>query len=196
MSNTQPTQKKWKTWHKVFLGFVAVFLILIIIGRSNIKDVPKTQMQKDASTAKENEPKTSWQYTESTDKMDNKKSVYAVNLSPTKIDFEFPYDGGSTFTLTIRKTGADKNVILTVSKGQFIGNVMGERGVRIKFDQEKPVVYGFSESSDGRNDVIFIQNETKLIQKIKTAKMMVIEAEFFQEGRKQIDFDVSNLKWD
>jgi hypothetical protein len=73
-------------------------------------------------TPKENQP--NWAYSEEKDKMEGTTIYFASCISTNKIDFAFPYDGGSYFTLWIRKSAMGNEIILEVSKGQFIAGFM------------------------------------------------------------------------
>lgn len=139
--------------------------------------------------------KGSWAYSEDVDKMDNKKTLFASTTSTNSVDFDFPYQGGSTFDLIIRNTNKRNEVILRVSKGQFTTSIMEDQTVRIKFDDAAPITVTYNSARDGSSDVIFLNQSSKIIQKLKAAKRVMIEAEFFQEGRKQAEFDVNGLQW-
>lgn len=139
-------------------------------------------------------PKQIWRYRESEDKMDNSKSYFASAISTNEIDFEFPYDGGSSFSLTIRNMKKQNEVLLSVSKGQFSGS---SKTCRVKFDDTPVVNYGYSGTSDYSSDLIFFQQPSKFIASLKKAEKLMIECEFYQAGRKIIEFDdVKGLEWE
>ncbi|MES1223383.1 MAG: hypothetical protein ABUT20_48255, partial [Bacteroidota bacterium] len=134
-----------------------------------------------------------WSYSNDIDKMDNKKTYYAETSSTNSVEFSAPYDGGSYFRLIVRKS--DKNEILLIaSKGQFLSSF--NASARIKFDDQKPMTIDFSEPNDGSANTIFLRQANTLISKLKKAKKVILECEFYQDGRKQIEFDVDGLKWD
>jgi len=136
-----------------------------------------------------------WEYSESEDKMSGEIKKFAVNTSTNKLNFEFPYDGGSTATITLRKNGKSIDAILRISKGQF--NISYNGGsIRIKFDKNKPETYKYLTTSDGSQDVIFIEPTKKFIKQIEKSNNLIIETEFFNEGIRQLEFTVSNLKWE
>lgn len=139
-------------------------------------------------------PKTRWVYSDDTDKMTNKVNYFATIVSNEPVDLEFPYDKGSKGIFTIRKMDGRLGAVLTVSGSQFTSDVYGGN-VSIKFDEEAGRTYSFSGASDGSSDVIFINNTKLLIQKLKKAKTMLIEAEFYSNGNKIMEFDVSNFEW-
>ncbi len=130
-----------------------------------------------------------WSYSDQMDDMDNIKSYFAETTSPDEIELPFPYNGGSTFTLTVRRIKTSE-VIVTLSKGQFTGE-----SVRVKFDAGKPETISYSNTSDGRGNIIFLSRATELIKKIKKAQHLFIEFQFFDYGSKTIEFNVAGLEW-
>jgi len=127
--------------------------------------------------------------------MDSKTSFYAQNISNNTIDLKSPYGGGSSLTLTLQYRKGDNDVLLSVSKGQILAGIEDEKKIRIKFDDEKAFFINCGGTSDYRSDVIFLYPSAKIISKLKIAKHVTIEPEFYQDGFQQVDFDVSGLKW-
>lgn len=138
--------------------------------------------------------KSKWTYKEETDKMTSKTNYYAFIDANELLNFPAPYDGGQTATLTVRKQSGASEVTLSITKGQFT-NVDGGK-VQIRFDDAQPVSFPTSEPSDGSSDVIFINNASKLIKKLKTANKVIIQAEFYEAGLKTMEFDVKDFKWE
>jgi hypothetical protein len=155
----------------------------------------KLESKSDSSvTESQDSEKPKWEYSEKEDKMTNKTNYYASIDANELLDFPFPYDGGSTASLNIRKTSTGNEAILQVSKGQFITDVEGTE-VKIKFDSEQPTTFNCSSSSDGSTNVLFINSTNKLIKKLKTAKKIIIQAEFYESGSKEMEFDVTGFTW-
>ena len=140
-------------------------------------------------------PKVGWTYSQNEDKMTSGVSYFAEAQAKELLQFEFPYDGGSTATLMIRNKEGDNDVMLNVSKGQFITHYDGST-IRARFDNDSPVRYNISEPSDGSSDLVFINAEKDFISKLKKAKKLILEAEFYNAGLRQMEFDVSDFKWD
>ncbi|WP_442795328.1 hypothetical protein [Pelobium manganitolerans] len=138
---------------------------------------------------------TSWTYSDDVDEMTDKKTFYASTTSTNIIEFDFPYNGGSSFTLVIRKNSGGTDVYIKVSKGQFLGDYSGNRYLKLRFDDGKAVNYSYSMASDGSSDIVFVNNVHQLISKLKNAKKLKVSAEFYQEGNRIMEFDVSNLQW-
>ncbi len=134
-----------------------------------------------------------WAYAKTVDKMGN--PVYKASVtSPNLLQFDFPYVGGSTATLTIRKRDNSTNVYVEVSKGQF-NRSFQVGSARIRFDNKPPVSYSLLAAENGRANIIFFDSEQKLINQIKASRTMTLELEFAGQGKRQIEFRTVGLKW-
>jgi hypothetical protein len=67
--------------------------------------------------------------------------------------------------------------------------------VHVKFDNQPIVQYGAAEAADGRSDMIFIENYAGFVQRLRRAKKVTIEAEFYQSGWQQLEFSPTGLNW-
>lgn len=191
--------KGWK------IGVTAIIALIVIANlgdndktsnsATSTTDVAKDEKQGLVDAELPKEDVTKWQFQEDVDKMTSKTVKYASIDANEELEFKFPYDGGSVASLTIRKKDGSNEIYLSVSKGQFNGTYDGGQ-VRIKFDEEQPKKFSFTAPSDNSSDVIFINSTKAIISKLKTSKKIIIEAEFFNEGNRQIEFDVSGFKWE
>lgn len=191
--------KGWK------IGVTAIIALIVIANlgdndktsnsATSTTDVAKDEKQGLVDAELPKEDVTKWQFQEDVDKMTSKTVKYASIDANEELEFKFPYDGGSVASLTIRKKDGSNDIYLSVSKGQFNGTYDGGQ-VRIKFDEEQPKKFSFTAPSDNSSDVIFINSTKAIISKLKTSKKIIIEAEFFNEGNRQIEFDVSGFKWE
>lgn len=139
-----------------------------------------------------------WNYSTETDEMNDSKSRFASLTSDNSIEFDFPYNGGSTMYLTVRymkKYGTD--VILKISSGQFLCNEYnGTNYVRVRFDDGAATKFNTLEPSDGSTDQLFLSNAKKFISLAKKAKIIKVEAPFYQEGNRVFTFSVDKpLEW-
>ncbi|SOD81542.1 hypothetical protein [Spirosoma fluviale] len=114
--------------------------------------------------------------------------------SPTPLTFSFPYAGGSVATLTIRRKNDESLLYLEISRGQFNRTFQGGNA-RIAFDNKPARNYSFSAAENGRANIIFFDDATKLISQMKNAQKMTINVEFYAQGRRTIDFSTANLTW-
>jgi len=135
-----------------------------------------------------------WSYSEDEDKITSKKTYIAHLVSPTELNFDFPYRDAYPM-LTIRKKRGETDVIIRVSEGQFKVSSMDGTKIKARFDKEVAETYSCSGASDGSSEVIFINNVTRFVKNLKAHKKLIIEAEFYSEGLKQIEYDISDLKW-
>lgn len=135
-----------------------------------------------------------WQYSVTEDKMGETTKLAEVQ-SPDILEFSSPYSGGSISTLVVRKSNSGTDIFYTISNGQIVSaSVVDGGNVRVKFDDKKPEFIDANMASDGSSDIIFLHPEEELLKDIRGAKKMVLEVEFYQNGIKQIEFDVSGLK--
>ncbi len=135
----------------------------------------------------------SWTYQEVVDKAGDQ--VFKASItSPRLIEFDFPYAGGSTVTLTIRKRVSGTNVYIEVSKGQFNRSFQGG-AASIRFDSNPPVKHALLAAENGRANILFFDSEQTLINRIKAARNMTVELDFAGQGKRQIEFKTAGLRW-
>jgi hypothetical protein len=199
--NNKSIAQGWK------IGITGLFAILIIY---NVSDGNKSAKSKSSASdtiavvdtassttdevaSKPAEPQ-NWSYDESVDKMTSSKSMYASCASTNQLNFEFPYDGGTTFFINVRKKSGKTDVYINAEKCQFNVGIDGAT-IRVKFDDEKPTTFSCSSCDDGSANILFIDSAKRFLAKLKTSKQVIIEAPFFQAGKQQIEFNVVGLKW-
>ena len=199
MEEQVKTQKPFykKTW-VIIVGILFLLIIISNLGGNDENSTSSTSSTNATDTIAEKPVETipNWEYAEDEDKMTNEKRYFATCSSTNQLEFEFPYDGGSSFILTLRNMGKGNEIVLKVSKGQFMSSIMSSEYCRVKFDEGETVNYSFNSASDGSSDIIFFVNSNKFLTKLKTAKKLMIEAPFFNAGRQVINFDVEGLTWD
>lgn len=178
---------------KVFLIVIGVLVVIGIIGSifDNKKSGSNSVDMKDSSSVST----TKWVYSEQVDKMTDKKEFIAEIEANDEMDFQPPYGGGVVVTLKLRKNSDDNDVILQISKGQFMPNIMDERSISVRFDNNQAKKFNYSNASDGSTETIFISNEKKFIESLKKCKHLIVQSEFFNEGVRTIEFDTDGLIW-
>lgn len=142
------------------------------------------------------EVKKNWTFETDTDKMTSKKVYFASVDATNKLEFDSPYDGGSTASLILRNKDKADQIMLKVDKGQFICGITDGCAINVRFDNQVAVKFKASAPSDGSSTVLFIEPEKKFIKKLKAAKKMIVQAEFYESGLKTMEFDVDGFKWD
>jgi len=183
---------KWIVWVVFVLVFVG------IIGSCQIssnKDSSEPSVKPNNSQV--SEPKSNWMSNSSTDEMRGTKSQTTYTSSVNKVNFEFPYSGGSNLNLMVRNNAGQKDVIITISKGQFLCGMIDGCEVNFKFDNNPVQSITMVESDSHDSDILFIKypkTANSVIQKLKASQKLIIEPKFYQEGSKQFTFELSGFK--
>lgn len=190
-----------KNMKKIILAIVGVFFLVLCINMCNsITTSNGTYLDSDTAvidtalygnTPIEVEKKT-WSLQTKQDEMDDSKSYWYSLQSDNYANFDFPYEGDSYLTITVRwmkKYGYD--VLLEITDGQMVGDEYnGTNYVRVRFDGGKVQKFYYNEPNDGSSNLVFLRNAQKFIEKCKNAKDIIIEQEFYQEGVHQFKFHV------
>lgn len=191
----QPKKTSRLTWMVAI--FFALFAIMSIFFGS--KDNARQTGPQNSAEQKLNHipPKVeNWVTSTSNDEMRGTKLTSTSTVSKNTVNFAFPYDGGSKLALTVRNKNNEKDVIIFISKGQFICGSFDGCEVNFKFD-DGPIQSILMVGSDSHDsDTLFINNPKtikSIIQKIKESKQLIIEPKFYQEGSKQFSFDLDGF---
>lgn len=139
-------------------------------------------------------PASAWSYSLGSDAMTASKSKSATIKSTEHLALEFPYSGANQPRLTIRKNGGGTDVMLTIDKGQIICHG-SPCAIKIKFDDGKPATYTGMGPSDHSTTTIFLGPESKLIERIKKSKVMMVELVIYQAGTSVLKFNTAGLRW-
>ena len=186
---------------------IGVFFLLGLIGALLSPDDQKSTAtkQQDVQTTTEQESesekveeKSKWKYGESEDEMTGKKSYYASLTSDNEVEFEFPYQGGSSLSITVRKSPKyGKDVYFNISKGQFSDTFSG-CNISVKFDNGSIEKYHCVGADDASTGILFLDGKRDtFISKLKSAKEIKIQAQFFQEGDRTFTFTTPvGLVWE
>lgn len=179
---------------KNFLPVLTIVALFYSCGNANSSAGKKDSTSPGSTVI---EKKENWRYYSDTDKMDNKTTFFADCKSLNSVDLSFPYDGGSKLIITLRKgfKGSSNEAILSISKGQFMTSLDRSETIRAKFDDDKPQSFHFGMAKDGSSDYVFLSESSDFILKLKSAKKVMIEVEFYGNGLKQFEFDVTGLDW-
>lgn len=137
-----------------------------------------------------------WQYTQTVDKMRGTAAVEASVESDNTVDFDFPYDGGSTGSLVLQRLPNDVAILLSISKGQFLCDAREGGYVSVEFDNRPIETFPCDIPNDGRTNWLIINgNEKQFLSELRKAEKVTIEAEFYQEGIRQLTFETAGLNW-
>ncbi len=204
-----PMKKKSGFVFKLVVSFVALFLVLPIAGKLLI-----AQKSPDALTMEKNRLKPvvdpafreayaeemakinglSWRYDEFENKMGRGMIKLATVNSSNEMEFAPPYQGPQRARFNLRQHPEwGKQAYLIIERGQFICR-SHDCEVLVRFDDAKPVRFKGANSADYDSTTLFIDGTDLLIESIKSHREMFIEAQFYQEGRRIFEFDISDFK--
>ncbi|MBP3246359.1 MAG: hypothetical protein J6M36_00580 [Prevotella sp.] len=212
-SVSQPDNNGYHGCFTVFGVFIAFVFILMIISFFTSKS---TTPQSPAGNLEDNEivevvdtdlaspyeftegSKKTWDISTSTDDMTDTKNIWAKITSDNYVSQEFPYEGFTYASITVRymkKYGYD--VLIEITKGQISGSEYnGTDYITARFDDGAPKKYHFNEASDGSSEVVFIRNKSDFISRCKKAKDIKIDLPLYKGGRPVFTFHVDEpLVW-
>lgn len=120
------------------------------------------------------------------------KNIFATVAAKDLVELDFPYNGGSTGKILIRRKNGNLGAMFTIDKGQIDTDYDGTY-IRVKFDDEAPVKWSMSTAADNSSDILFFDSESKFYNKLKKSKKVVLEIPFYQNGNKQFVFNTEGL---
>jgi len=160
----------------------------------NVVDMNATDINATADEATATENTSGWSYNSDTDQLRGKTIYFASADSQNSVDFDFPYSGGSTLSMTVRKHPKYGNdVYFRISKGQFVCGIDSCQGTINYGDGAQSI--SLTEPEDHSSDTLFASNGSSVIEHLKKAKRVIIELPFYQEGNRQFTFETKGLNW-
>jgi hypothetical protein len=182
------------------VSVVAGFLLLAY-GSGDDKKAQTTDTNTTASTttatpaAAPATPASNWTYEEDTDKMTSKVDYFAYTENTNDFNLKAPYEGAKCTLMIMNKKGKN-SVMFKVSTGQIMAASELEGGkITVRFDSDEAGTYSTSSASDGSSEVVFLHPEAKFVERLKTAKKVLIQTEFYDNGTKVLEFNTSDFKW-
>ena len=188
---------KWGCLFVIVLGVILIVWLLTksqdsTLGEQSQIEQMKQRMDNELKELQEQQQK-HWQISKTIDEMTDKERVVASLTSGNEVYFKFPYDGGSSLKMSIRRWNNDLDVFFTISQGQFTcSEYNGTNTVMIRFDDEEAVKYRVVESATNRSDMLFISSSSsakKILSKCKEAHTIKVRANFFDEGSRDFVFE-------
>jgi hypothetical protein len=175
--------------------FLLFSIIILFSCKRNIEPVTEVAIDTVAIAVDSIVPIVSknWQYHQSIDKMTSKSTKFAEITSNESLDLGFPYEGVNYGQLTLRHKNR-LNIYLSIQKGQISGGYENNF-ITVRFDDEKPIKFSYSEPQDGSSDIIFIDNELKFLSKLKKSKKVLISLPLYHEGNQILEFNTIDLQW-
>lgn len=137
-----------------------------------------------------------WTYENVQDSMTQKTINIALLGSTNRLSFGFPYRGTQQAQLQLRKHPRwGQDVILQIQKGQFLCNSYDGCSVSVRFGNGKPKKFSAGEPNDNSSTSIFIRGYSNFVSELRKVDKVYIEASFYQEGNRTLEFAVDGLDW-
>ena len=181
-----------------FLAVAAVSGLIVAgcTGKDESVSAKELPQSKPAPAAVQ-EVKSNWNYGQNVDKMSGEVTKWAMSDSLNKVSMAFPYNGGSEGSIIV----FDKNVKIYISKGQVMCSNYSGCQIRVKFDNEKPELYSAVGPDNGKHDYVYLGVEgygypgaKTFLNKLKTAKKVLISLEVYQENEPVWEFNVEGFQ--
>jgi hypothetical protein len=134
-----------------------------------------------------------WKYLDTTDAM-GRKIFIGSTTSVNTLSFGFPYQGAQLGTLHIRRSRGGEDVYFQIEKGQMLCGI-DHCTINVKFDNGPIQSYTASPAADHDSTMLFIGNATRFIDAMWDAKMVRIEALYYQEGKQTLEFNVEGFEF-
>lgn len=180
---------------------MAGIISLFLVGCGNAEQpVSKKDVSIESAAQAVVQEKSKWTYEDVNDGMRNVSIKLAGLDSDNKVNFDFPYDGGSTLTIGLRQQSDSKDdiVMFAISKGQFFCASSNGCDGTIKFGDGELENITLVTTADHDTGILFLQNKQQsknFIEKLKTNTTLIVELPFFQAGNKQFEFSPRGLEW-
>lgn len=165
---------------------------------SAIDSIEKKQQPKQEEIEEDDDDLVTWNIQTKIDEMTDTKNIWASISSDNYIEQDFPYEGKTHATITVRymkKYGYD--ILLGIEKGQIIGHdINGTNYVTARFDNGTPKKYRFNDAADGSSDYVFLRNAKDFMEECKKAKEIKVDIPIYQAGKPVFIFHVDKpLEW-
>ncbi|WP_339710966.1 zinc ribbon domain-containing protein [uncultured Sphingosinicella sp.] len=136
-----------------------------------------------------------WSYSRYEDDVTGKEVQTAELRSRNYHNFEFPYEGNTYLTMTVRqhpRYGLD--VIFRIDRGQLKCSSYDGCDGMISIDG-KAERLTLNEPADSSSEYVFARYDAAILRKIKNAKTIVVELPTFRNGSPSWTFDSPGLVW-
>ena len=136
-----------------------------------------------------------WVYSTTPDAMTSEPIQIAATHSVSVLQFNSPYGGPQRATLSLRKhPRKGLAVMLSVERGQFV--CAGECRLSARFDDAPAMALPASAADDGSTSAVFVTVIGLFMESLRVSHRVLIEATFYQEGSRVIEFATQGLEWE
>lgn len=134
-----------------------------------------------------------WQYKQPVG-MVARPAAEASVTSVNRLNFPFPYEGGSVVTLTLKRRADGPLVSLSVDKGLFNRSYQNGRA-QVRFDGGRPVPFTLVAAANGRANIVFVENASAFIRQLRSSSKVQFKLVFAAQPTREVEFVARGLKW-
>ncbi len=142
------------------------------------------------------EPVNEWSYSRYPDKVRGGFTDKACKRSKEKVYLEWPYE--PVYALICLRVNPNKSkdvYVELIGDGQILCNSYDGCRLPVRLgDLGKPKFYSGVGPSDGSSNIVFLTPSGKLFETLQNGTKAIVEIEFYQAGRQQIEFDTTGLE--
>ena len=136
-----------------------------------------------------------WTNSEEVNALTNEKVVLTCQTSSNKLDFAFPYQGGSVGELCIRKSKAKGfEAIISITKGQILCSSFSYCAIQARFDDKPLTRFSGILPNDGSSTYVFLLPAGRIVNELRRSKVFKVGVTFYQGGTQVLEFDTSTYK--
>lgn len=140
-------------------------------------------------------PATGWHYSSAPDLVRDRPDHLACVLSQNSVRLGFPYRSQRLRLCLRRQEKTGLNVYVDLPAGGQFSCGADHCDVDLRFDQNEPQSFMANTADDGSNDVLFLDEERSVANRILAAHRLIVEAVFYRAGTQDLVFDVRGLDW-
>jgi len=136
-----------------------------------------------------------WRYSDEVDTMRKRSTKTAETTSLEELEFPFPYNKKPNYATLglISKADGSKFAYLSIDHGQFLCHTY-DCPVNMQVDGQPVKRLTGSAEGSGRADTIILPYGPTLAL-LKKGQVLTVEANFFQQGSRQMLFKIEALDW-
>lgn len=198
-----PAKKRTSLFTWIITGFLLLVFFNVVSNMTrNNSSAPPTSVPTTPSASSTSgsptahtPPQPKWDYLFFADNVSGKNGKTAEVTSINSFEMNFPYQGGTTGSITIRNHPRQgKDIYFSINKGQLLCTSYEGCEVLVRFDDRKPFTIHANTPEDNSSTTLFLSGYNRLVKEIEKSKTMIVEVTFFQNGTRAFEFDVSNFK--
>lgn len=173
-----------------------VYVIGTVIFKSPADLQVKTSPSASSQSGIGDEPISAWSYSRYPDKVRGGFTDKACKRSKEKVYLEWPYEPVyAVICLRVNSNKSKDVYVELMGNGQIMCNSYDGCRLPVRLgDLGKPKFYSGVGPSDGSSNIVFLTPSGKLFDNLKNGTKAIVEIEFYQAGRQQIEFDTTGLE--